>query len=424
MKDSPTPSQDAGPAVAEIREKIRKARAYVSADRTVFGHSQEAAASDIENLRRANEEFCAAGRNLAVPPPSPPTLRGRAGGFLIRSLSRLFWWQQLRWNQLADASAHRNDEEFKQLETLTRRVRELEAAQLKSQSAQVDWLNLRDMARAEERIEEVAGQVSNLAQQLRAQAEAEAAKLDRRISGLAEGVRQQRAGEATASGGHELDAVYAAFEDAFRGTREQIKEKQAVYIPILQEIGAGGADMPVLDLGCGRGEWLELLQDHHLTGRGVDRNGLMLEACRSRGLAVEAGDAATYLSGLPSGSLGAITGFHLIEHIPFQAFIALLDQSLRLLKPGGIVIFETPNPGNFHVGVQNFYMDPTHLKPLPSAMTRFFVEARGFSDVRILELHPYPASLRFPDDANGVGQRLNEYLYGAQDYAVIGRKAR
>ena len=69
-------------------------------------------------------------------------------------------------------------------------------------------------------------------------------------------------------------------------------------------------------------------------------------------------------------------------------------------------------------------MDPTHLKPLPSAMTRFFVEARGFSDVRILELHPYPASLRLPDDPNGVGQRLNEYLYGAQDYAVIGRKAR
>src|SRR5262249_47800542 len=127
-------------------------------------------------------------------------------------------------------------------------------------------------------------------------------------------------------GQHNLDALYVAFEDQFRGTREDIKDRLKVYVPYLLESGLGTADMPVLDLGCGRGEWLELLGDEGLHARGVDMNRALLHQCRERGLDVVEGDALAYLRGLPDNSLGAVTGFHIIEHLPFDVLINLFDE--------------------------------------------------------------------------------------------------
>jgi O-antigen chain-terminating methyltransferase len=112
----------------------------------------------------------------------------------------------------------------------------------------------------------------------------------------------------------------------------------------------------------------------------------------------------------------------MVEHLPFEATLALVDECLRILRTGGILILETPNPKNILVGAHAFHFDPSHLKPLPSPMLRFFVEARGFCDVDVWELHPYPEAVRFPDDGKGIANRLNDYFYGPQDYAVIGRK--
>jgi 2-polyprenyl-3-methyl-5-hydroxy-6-metoxy-1,4-benzoquinol methylase len=222
---------------------------------------------------------------------------------------------------------------------------------------------------------------------------------------------------------HRYDSVYAAFEDVFRGSREEIKARQSVYLPLLQEHGVGSPEMPVLDLGSGRGEWLELLREHNIQARGVDRDEMMIERCKLDNLEVIQADALSYLSSLPDLSQGAVTSFHMVEHIPFTVVLTMVDEILRVLKPGGIIIVETPNPQNILVGSHTFYLDPTHLKPLPSPMLRFFIEARGFCDVHVRELHPYPETVHFPDDGKGVTRRLNDYLYGAQDYAVIGRKA-
>jgi O-antigen chain-terminating methyltransferase len=112
----------------------------------------------------------------------------------------------------------------------------------------------------------------------------------------------------------------------------------------------------------------------------------------------------------------------MVEHLPFDVLITLIDEALRVLKPEGIIVFETPNPSNIFVGATTFHLDPTHRKPLPSAMLRFFVEARGFCDVHVRELHPYPEAMRLPDDPLGISQRFNQYFYGPQDYAVIGKK--
>jgi SAM-dependent methyltransferase len=216
--------------------------------------------------------------------------------------------------------------------------------------------------------------------------------------------------------------LYAEFEDVFRGPRDEIKQRQNIYLTRVQEAGAGGQASPVLDLGSGRGEWLELLSEHQLVGIGVDRNPGMIKRCRELNLNVSQGDVLPYLNSLPDRSMGAITSFHVVEHLQFESVITLIDECLRVLKPGGLLILETPNPQNTLVGSQTFWIDPTHNRPIPSQTLRFFVEARGFCDVEILALQPPPETLRVPDDGNPLTARFNEYFYGPQDYAVIGRR--
>lgn len=219
---------------------------------------------------------------------------------------------------------------------------------------------------------------------------------------------------------HRLDALYVSFEDQFRGTREDIKELLRVYLPFLRDAGVGSAAMPVLDVGCGRGEWLEVLQEERLVARGLDVNRIMVEQCRQRGFDVALGDVLEYLRNLPDASVGAVTGFHIIEHLPLDRFIKLLDETVRVLKPQGLAIFETPNPHNVLVGSCNFYIDPTHRNPLPSQTVKFLAEARGLCRVEILNLHPFPPA--FQVNGSAVAERFNEYFYGPRDYAVIGWK--
>lgn len=148
----------------------------------------------------------------------------------------------------------------------------------------------------------------------------------------------------------------------------------------------------------------------------------MLDVCRSLNLPVTEADCLAYLSSLPDNSMGAITAFHVVEHLPHSVVVSLLDQALRVLKPDGLLILETPNPGNILVGSCSFYLDPTHRNPLPSAMLRFFVEARGFTDSRILELCPDPALSQYLSAEDSPSKRINDYLYGPRDYGIIAHK--
>jgi SAM-dependent methyltransferase len=222
---------------------------------------------------------------------------------------------------------------------------------------------------------------------------------------------------------HALDAVYVSFEDMFRGTRAEIKDRARVYLPFLQERKIGTKRMPILDVACGRGEWLELLRENKLEARGIDINRVLLEYCTEAGLNVAEDDILQHLKNQPDRSLGAVTGFHIIEHLPFDTVVRVFDETVRVLKPGGIAIFETPNPQNVLVGSHNFYLDLTHRNPLPSLAIQFFLEARGLCDVQVLNLHPYPEAAKLRDDGTELARRFNEYFYGPQDYAVIGRKA-
>ena len=177
----------------------------------------------------------------------------------------------------------------------------------------------------------------------------------------------------------------------------------------------------VLDLGCGRGEWLELLGEQGFTAAGVDLNVCMIEECRVRGLPAQAANALEHLVSLPAESVGAVSAFHLIEHLPADLLLRFFRECRRVLQPGGLAIFETPNPYNLVVGAAQFYDDHTHQRPLPPNSTRFLVEQAGFARVDILPLHPRDDADKVHGDGTNqeLVERFNELFYGPQDYAIL-----
>ena len=280
------------------------------------------------------------------------------------------------------------------------------------------------LEREMERIKEKSAQVDYLKTSLITQ--------ERRVSILLEELRSQvgSAEEGTESltrdlGGPDiLDQLYLAFENQFRGTREEIRERLLEYVPRIRGAGAGVEGRDILDIGCGRGEWLEILNDEGLSAKGLDLNHVLVQECLQKGFSVTEQDALTYLRSLPDNSLGAITSFHLIEHLVFEDRIALFDECVRVLKPGGVALFETPNPRNLLVGGCNFWADPTHLRPLYPETHQFLLEYRGFCRVELLFLHPHVGEQRLPEEeAPQLASRLNEILSCARDYTIVGYKA-
>jgi O-antigen chain-terminating methyltransferase len=219
-----------------------------------------------------------------------------------------------------------------------------------------------------------------------------------------------------------FDSFYLSFENRFRGSREEIKKRVSFYLPFLQKARAGASARPILDLGCGRGEWLELLKDHKLKGRGVDMNSTMTAHCQARGLTVLQGDAIEFLRTLRSNSQGGITGFHIIEHLPFETVMELFRESRRVLKPGGIAIFESPNCKNLTVGACNFYVDPTHRNPVFPETAEFMLASHGFENIKIEYLSPVANP---PFEATSAEfATIKDLLYGPQDFGIIAYKSK
>ncbi|UJW81810.1 methyltransferase domain-containing protein [Hydrogenophaga sp. SL48] len=213
------------------------------------------------------------------------------------------------------------------------------------------------------------------------------------------------------------DRFYVAFEDRYRGSRELIYERLKAYLPFVAPLASEFPGAEAVDLGCGRGEWLQLVQDQGLRPFGVDLDAGMLSRCEALGLAVQQGDALAYLAGLPDNSQAMVSAFHLVEHIPFDAVRRLVEESLRVLRPGGLLILETPNPENIAVGTNHFYLDPTHQKPIPHQLLVFLPEHCGFERTKVVRLQEAAALVHNP--APG----LHDVLVGASpDYAVVAQK--
>lgn len=211
---------------------------------------------------------------------------------------------------------------------------------------------------------------------------------------------------------------YTRFTNHFRGEKNAIKERLKVYVPLLAPIMARYPDAQVVDLGSGRGEWLELMQENGWPAKGIDTNESMAQECNESGLYVEVNDAITALQHTESNSLAAVTGFHIAEHIPFDGLVTLIQEIHRALLPGGVLILETPNPENLTVGLWSFYLDPTHIKPLPPPLLHFVATDTGYGKAHILRLNgPNP-----PEDGAPVRHYLDWVVSAHPDYALIAHK--
>lgn len=200
----------------------------------------------------------------------------------------------------------------------------------------------------------------------------------------------------------DFSKFYTAFEDRFRGSFEMIKSRLATYIPALKNPDGTALSKPVLDLGSGRGEWLELLKEGGFTAFGVDQNPCSAARGTDRGLEIIVGDLFDVMRERIDGSFGAITAFHVIEHLPWELQLKLLQEAHRLLAPDGLLIVEWPNAENVEVATSTFWLDPTHTRLLPASLVSFMVEYVGFRDIQTLRFRPsMEAAPPAPENADG-----------------------
>lgn len=173
------------------------------------------------------------------------------------------------------------------------------------------------------------------------------------------------------------DDFYVAFEEKFRGSEELIKERQKKYLKFINPLKILKDEVKALDIGCGRGEWISLLNENGFNARGIDINESMVKVASQKGLNAAVNDALGELRSLDENSIDIITAFQVVEHIKFDDVLELIKEAKRVLAPCGILILETPNPENIMVGTQWFYLDATHKNPIPCELLSFATHYYG-----------------------------------------------
>ena len=230
---------------------------------------------------------------------------------------------------------------------------------------------------------------------------------------------------------------YVGFEDHYRGSTDDIRERLVAYLPHFDDA------TDVLDVGCGRGEFLDLLRERGVAARGIDTNHEMVQVCLARGLAADEGDALTYLSGIPDASLGGLFSAQVVEHLEPGYLLNLLDAAFLKLRPGATLILETINAASWSAFFHSYIRDLTHVRPLHPDTLQYFVTASGFQNVRVEYRSPLPSSFKleplparddgtFPETPpasvnlvyafNRNVEKINSLLFADQDYAVIGER--
>lgn len=212
---------------------------------------------------------------------------------------------------------------------------------------------------------------------------------------------------------------YSAFEERYRGDRDLVKSRLQPYLPFVNKlIEHSTGPLKVIDLGCGRGEWIEILGKLSAEAIGVDLDESMLLKAQNLGLSVKKKDVIEALKELPDQSLSIVSAFQLIEHLPFKVLTELIDESYRVLRPEGMLIIETPNYENIDVAIRTFYLDPSHIAPVPYELIEYVLSSSGFlGSVKLL----LNEDKKFDHDAY---VSLSSVISGAaRDYGVIAFKS-
>ena len=204
-----------------------------------------------------------------------------------------------------------------------------------------------------------------------------------------------------------------------------------VYVPIIRKHLSDWGKGTFIDVGSGRGEWLDVLKENGASDYvGVDLNQTQNKVCEERGHRTVCMDCIQYLRERPEKSVDLVTGFQIIEHLPLPIFVQLVEECKRVLKPGGMLLFETQNPSNLSVGADTFYIDPSHIRPLDSRLIEFLVKWCGFEQTQIIDANTSANCMNFNENVLGqeneqLIHHINDIswkLFGPQDYAVFAVK--
>jgi 2-polyprenyl-3-methyl-5-hydroxy-6-metoxy-1,4-benzoquinol methylase len=218
---------------------------------------------------------------------------------------------------------------------------------------------------------------------------------------------------AAKSGDGDLGFDYGRFAERFRGTEEYVKAGQQFYLPLF----AGATD--VLDIGCGRGEFLEMMQGAGIPARGIDLSEESVATCRHKGLEAEVADLFVYLEQLPEASLDGIFCSQVVEHLAADRLPEMIRLCASRLRPNGVIAIETPNPECLAIFATHFYLDPTHQRPVPHPLLAFYFEEFGVGNIEVRKLSPavdsMPAIKSLPED-------FREAFFGGLDYAIMGKR--
>ena len=219
---------------------------------------------------------------------------------------------------------------------------------------------------------------------------------------------------------------YFKFQDTMRGSFEEIKRRQQKYLSYFTECSN------VIDLGCGRGEFLDVLREHGVGAVGVDNYGKSIDYCRTRGLHVTQGDAIEFLRIQKDGSVDGVFSAQFIEHIQVAKILELCKESHRVMKPDSYIVLETPNPTCLSIYMNSFYLDPSHKNPVHPHLMEYFMQECGFRNIHVLYLNDSMVNYRLPllsvENCHNLAafndgiSLLSNIIFGSQDYAIVAQK--
>lgn len=405
----------------ELVEVVRGIREQVRARHARAG---PVALPDLLPLLHARDAAEAKVAAIGTVNPRPPGVFNALLQAAKRCTARLLDWhvrEQVEFNRATisaiEAVIEALDENNRALSQLSaseiqflRTVAELHAG-FQHQASLIEK-NLRDLTRSQHRESTLALERATLEMQKRLWAD-----FERLIHAELRLVRQRAAlvQRETAPGAEvsvpAFDALW--FAERFRGTEEYVREVQQFYVPFFKGRGE------VLDLGCGRGEFLELMREAGVEARGVDLSEECVALCRSKQLRAEQSDLFVYLDGLADSALDGIFSAQVIEHLPPERIIEFVRLAAAKLVRGGLLAIETPNPECLAVFATHFYLDPTHSRPVPPLLLHFYMEECGLGQIEIHRLSPAAASMpslaHLPED-------FRNTFFGGLDYAILARK--
>jgi len=407
------------PAGEELAAKIAEIRERVRANYPEGRAAGAVALPDLVPLLQARDAAEAKVAAIGSVNPRRPGPLNAAIQLAKRAISRLLAWHvrdQVGFNRASLAAIEAA------LEALNENNRAL--AQWEQRLASTEHQLLRTMAEVKTAFDLRIGQASEEIQRrmwadlaiLRTDFERARVNYERLIHTELRLVRQRETLPAAAAAAAPsalpwLD--YASLAERFRGSEDYVRGKQRFYLPFF----AGRSD--VLDLGCGRGEFLELMRETGVPARGIELSPELAEVCRAKGLKAECGDALDCLPALADESLGGVFCAHVVEHLPPERLPGLIRAVSAKLRRDGVLAIETPNPECLAVFATHFYLDPTHVRPVPPGLLAFYLEESGLGRLEIHRLSPAvenaPSLASLPDD-------FREAFFGGLDYAIIGWK--